>query len=74
MKKAKDLLYQRFLESLPCFDLYEKVETPDGVRVIALIGDTSAGKSSLLNSMLGCKQDVGVSDTTIGVNVVKNDP
>jgi len=45
----------------------------NGYRYVAIIGENSAGKSSLFNNFLGLKLDVGVDDTTETIEKVHND-
>ena len=53
---AERKLFLNFLEQLVTFDVYNKIPKEGGVRYAAIIGENSAGKSSLYNTFLGCNE------------------
>lgn len=58
------MIFDNFVKNLATFDVHNKLPTHGGNRYVAVIGENSAGKSSIYNWLFGLKLAVGVDDTT----------
>ena len=68
--EAQEKLFQNFLTNLKTFKVVNPLPKENGFKYVAIIGENSAGKSSLLNKALNLKLEVGVDDTTQNIEKV----
>lgn len=64
VQKAEQKIFNDFVNQLKPFKMVNPIPKIDNVRFVAIVGENSAGKSSMLNKILGTKLEVGVDDTT----------
>lgn len=64
IKEAEEKIFLNFLSQLKSFPVMNPLPKSEGYRFVGIIGENSAGKSSLLNYVLGLNLEVGVDDTT----------
>ena len=70
IQEAEEKIFLKFLTHLKSFPVMNPIPKPGGYRFVGIIGENSAGKSSLLNFVLGLKLKVGVDDTTQNIEKV----
>ena len=73
IKEAEEKIFLNFLNKLKSFPVMNPLPKHEGYRYVGIIGENSAGKSSLLNFVLGLQLEVGVDDTTQDIEKVHVD-
>lgn len=66
-------MFLGFLKELKSFDMYNKIPKPDNMKYVALVGDTSAGKSSIYNWVFHLKLQVGQEEVTDKIEIIFTD-
>lgn len=64
IEEAEKKIFMNFLTQLKSFSIMNPLPKANGYRYCAIIGENSAGKSSMLNKVLNIKLEVGIDDTT----------
>jgi GTPase Era involved in 16S rRNA processing len=74
IEEAEKAIFLNFLKQLKSFSIMNPLPKGNGYRYCAIIGENSAGKSSLLNTAFNLHLEVGVDDTTEKIEKVYTDP
>ena len=61
---AKEIVFKSFVDNVYKLNFTDKIPKQNGDRNFIVIGNISAGKTSLINYVFGLKLPVGLGDTT----------
>ena len=67
IKEVTTQIFYNFLNNLQTFDVYNPLPKHDNIKYVTIIGETSAGKSSIYNTYFGLNLKTGQAECTMDI-------